>query len=165
MHSCARACFAILGRFGSDTHITRTQFLVYRPPKEIGYLVPLHSVHFRLYSVVCGFVWLRTFVPRVLICLTITMGTLRLLLLAAAGGVGLAACVPAASVFCNGFPTGKAASVNSPSTQFRLDETESMQLACSPQEGQNLSSLALISGHVGRLDRSRSAPPYLLVSQ
>ena len=109
--------------------------------------------------------WLRTFVPRVLIGLTITMGTLRLLLLAAAGGVGLAACVPAASVFCNGFPTGKAASVNSPSTQFRLDETESMQLACSPQEGQNLSSLALISGHVGRLDRSRSAPPYLLVSQ
>ena len=55
------------------------------------------------------------------------MGPLRLLLLAATGGVGLAACVPVSSVVCNGFPTGNPAAVNSSATQFRLDETESMQ--------------------------------------
>ena len=87
------------------------------------------------------------------------MGPLRLLLLAATGGVGLAACVPVSSVVCNGFPTGNPAAVNSSATQFRLDETESLQAARSPREGYHFWSWAVLYGHVGRLDRSSSVLP------
>ena len=90
------------------------------------------------------------------------MGPSGLLLLAAAGGAGLAACAPVSTILCNGFPTGKAATVNSSPTKFRLDETGGLQAAGSPREGQQLWSLAALYGRVGRLERSSSALPDLI---